>query len=255
MAAPSSSRDLNWLLATWRLCEKNNERRPALCALLPAPAKRWQSIRPRVLQRESSQSQACGHTCNTTNAMAPGRGEDEEESSDDGSYCSGSSSSDEEDLPPPPPESEPATDDVLQDGNADDNGDIEKGVANGEKDDALVSAVPSPIAGDDVDKDAAEYESVDENSIEIPGEHVKKTKTLKRIDRQERQAARKEMIRNNKNFICCIVIMMILVIIAAILASVLIRDSESSSGGNGGIQDNFPGAATADSSGTDEDNF
>ena len=96
---------------------------------------------------------------------------------------------------------------------------------------------------------------MDENSIEIPGEHVKKTKTLKRIDRQERQAARKEMIRNNKNFICCIAIMMILVIIAAILASVLTRDSESTSGGNAGIQGNFSGAATAGSSGTDEDNF
>ena len=190
--------------------------------------------------------------------MAPGRGEGEKESSDDGSYSSGSSSSDEEDLPPPPPES----DNMLHGGNAVNNGDIEKGVANGEKDAALVNAVPSPIATDNVDKDTVEYESVDENSIEIPGEHVKKTKTLKRIDRQERQAARKEIIRKNKNFICCIVIMMILVIIVAILASVLTRDSESSSGGNGqdtggDVPDDFPGAAssTPANSGTDEDNF
>ena len=190
--------------------------------------------------------------------MAPGRGEGEKESSDDGSYSSESSSSDEEDLPPPPPES----DNMLHGGNAVNNGDIEKGVANGEKDAALVNAVPSPIATDNVDKDTVEYESVDENSIEIPGEHVKKTKTLKRIDRQERQAARKEIIRKNKNFICCIVIMMILVIIVAILASVLTRDSESSSGGNGqdtggDVPDDFPGAAssTPANSGTDEDNF
>lgn len=185
--------------------------------------------------------------------MAPGRGEQEKESSDDGSYSSGSSSSDEEDLPPPPPESEPAVDDMLQDGNAGGNGDIENGVPNGEKEAALVIAVPSPIASGDGDEDAAEYDSVDENSIEIPGEHVKKTKTLKRIDRQEKQAARKEMMRKNKNFICCIVTMMILVIIAAILAGVLTRDSESSSGGT--IPDDYPRAATAGSSGTDEGNF
>ena len=193
--------------------------------------------------------------------MAPGRGEDEEESSDDGSYSSGSSSTsssgDEEDLPPPPPESEPAIDDGLQGGNAGDYGDIEKGAATGEKDADLVSAVPSPTAAGDRDKDAAEYESVDENSIEIPGEHVKKTKTLKRIDRQEKQAARKEMMRKNKNFICCIVTMMVLVAVAAILAGVLTRDSESSSGTGGDVPDDFPGAASSTpvNSGTDEDNL
>lgn len=129
-------------------------------------------------------------------------------------------------------------------------------IAGGEKD-----------AGDVEIGEATEADTtwqIDERSIEIPGDYVKKTKTLKRIAREEKMAARKEKMRENKNFICCIIIMMILVIIAAVLASVLTRGSSGSGGGSdgqqgspstgGNIPDGFPGA-TGSSSGTVEDGY
>ena len=162
-------------------------------------------------------------------------GEEDEESVSSGSYSSsGSSSSDGTDHPPPPAPVPPPQDPP----------------AAGEKD-----------AGDVEIGEATEADTtwqIDERSIEIPGDYVKKTKTLKRIAREEKMAARKEKMRQNKNFICCIIIMMILVIIAAVLASVLTRGSSDvqqgspSTGGN--IPDDFPGA-TGSSSGTVEDGY
>ena len=155
--------------------------------------------------------------------------EDEESVSSSGSYgSSGSSSSDGTDHPPPPAPVPPPQD--------------------------------PPAAGDVEIGEATEADTtwqIDERSIEIPGDYVKKTKTLKRIAREEKMAARKEKMRQNKNFICCIIIMMILVIIAAVLASVLTRGSSDGQQGSpstgGNIPDDFPGYTS--SSGTVEDGY
>mmetsp|Transcript_20510 Transcript_20510/g.44849 ORF Transcript_20510/g.44849 Transcript_20510/m.44849 type:complete len:216 (-) Transcript_20510:254-901(-) len=193
---------------------------------------------------------------------------DDADVSDDSSSDSSEGSYAESDLPPPPPPpdavpvtrvaTQPSGDEQLDAMMAEDR-DIEKGGgsdleksagAGGEIGSGTGAIVANEFLG------PSPYPAAD-GQIDAPLEEleVTTTRTLKRIDEQEKKAAKKEaraakkearaaFCKKNQTWIC-LGIMVVLVLIAAILAGVLTKDK---GGGGGGsevdIPDDFDGPST-----------